>query len=101
MARRGLQRSGEGQGLGREGTRVYGRGRQAAETMVAGPGEGREPPPRPAFTVLPRRWVVERTFAWLSQNRRMSKDYERLAESSEAFVYVAMTRLMASRLARS
>jgi putative transposase len=63
--------------------------------------EGREPPPRPAFTVLPRRWVVERTFAWLSQNRRMSKDYERLAESSEAFVYVAMTRLMASRLARS
>src|SRR5215210_6400500 len=61
----------------------------------------RDPPPRPAFTVLPRRWVVERTFAWLSQNRRMSKDYERLAESSEAFVYVAMTRLMASRLARS
>ena len=63
--------------------------------------EGREPLPRPAFTVLPRRWVVERTFAWLSQNRRMSKGYERLAESSEAFVYVAMTRLMASRLARS
>ena len=44
--------------------------------------------------------MVERTFAWLSQNRRMSKDYERLAESSEAFAYVAMTRLMASRLAR-
>ena len=44
---------------------------------------------------------MERTFAWLSQNRRMSKGYERLAESSEAFVYVAMTRLMASRLARS
>ena len=60
-----------------------------------------EPPPRPAFTVLARRWVVERTFAWLSQNRRMSKDYERLPESSEAFVYVAMTRLMARRLARS
>jgi transposase len=35
---------------------------------------------------LPRRWVVERTFSWLSQNRRMSKDYERLPESSEAFV---------------
>ena len=60
-----------------------------------------EPPPRPAFTVLPRRWVIERTFSWLGQNRRMSKDYERLAESSEAFVYVAMTRLMARRLARS
>ena len=63
--------------------------------------EDQEPPPRPAFTVLPRRWVVERTFAWLSQNRRMSKDYERLPENSEAFVYVAMTRLMARRLARS
>ena len=61
--------------------------------------EDQEPPPRPAFTVLPRRWVIERTFSWLSQNRRMSKDYERLPESSEAFVYVAMTRLMARRLA--
>jgi hypothetical protein len=54
--------------------------------------------PRP---FLPKRWIVERTFSWLSQNRRMSKDYERLAESSEAFIYVAMSRLMARRLARS
>ena len=54
--------------------------------------------PRP---FLPRRWVVERTFSWLSQNRRMSKDYERLPESSEAFIYAAMSRLMARRLARS
>ena len=53
------------------------------------------------FTVLPRRWVVERTFSWLSQNRRMSKDYERLPESSEAFIYAAMSRLMARRLARA
>jgi putative transposase len=53
------------------------------------------------FGDLPRRWVVERTFSWLSQNRRMSKDYERLPESSEAFVYVAMTRLMVRRLACS
>jgi putative transposase len=60
-----------------------------------------EPPPRSAFTVLPRRWVVERTFSWLDQNRRMSKDFERLPESSEAFVYIAMSRLMARRLARS
>jgi putative transposase len=60
-----------------------------------------EPPPRPAFTVLPRRWVVERTSSWVGQNRRMSKDYERLPESSEAFIYVALTRLMARRLARS
>jgi hypothetical protein len=37
---------------------------------------------------------VERTFSWLSQNRRMSKDYERLPESAEAFIYVAMSRLM-------
>ena len=60
------------------------------------------PPPRPAFTVLPRRrWVVERTFSWVGQDRRMSKDYERLPESSEAFIYVAMSRLMARRLARS
>ena len=56
-------------------------------------------PPR-GFQVLPRRWVVERTFSWIGQNRRMSKDYERLAESSEAFIYVAMSRLMVRRLAR-
>ena len=58
------------------------------------PGQG----PRP---FLPKRWVVERTFSWLSQNRRLSKDYERLPESSEAFIYVAMSRLMARRLACS
>ena len=50
---------------------------------------------------LPKRWVVERTFSWLGQNRRMSKDYERLPESSKAFIYAAMSRLMAKRLARS
>jgi putative transposase len=55
-------------------------------------------PPR-GFVVLPRRWVVERTFAWLGQNRRMSKDYERLCATSEAFVYAAMTRVMVRRLA--
>ena len=54
--------------------------------------------PRP---FLPKRWIVERTFSWLGQNRRMSKDYERLPESSEAFIYVAMSRLMARRLARA
>ena len=54
-------------------------------------------PPR-GFKVLARRWVVERTFSWLSQNRRMSKDYERLCASAEAFVYAAMTRLMVRRL---
>jgi putative transposase len=57
--------------------------------------------PQRGFKVLPRRWVVGRTFSWISQNRRMSKDYERLPETSEAFVYVAMTRLIVRRLARA
>jgi len=56
--------------------------------------------PRRGFEVLPRRWVVERTFAWLSHDRRMSKDYERLCSTSESFVYAAMTRLMVRRLVR-
>jgi putative transposase len=63
---------------------------------------GEEPPPYPkGFIVLPRRWVVERTFSWTDQNRRMSKDYERVPETGEAFLYVTMTRLMVRRLARS
>jgi putative transposase len=57
--------------------------------------------PQPGFKVLPRRWVVERSFAWTDQNRRMSKDYERIPETGEAFMYVAMSRLMVRRLARS
>jgi putative transposase len=57
-------------------------------------------PPR-GFRVLPRRWVVERTFSWLSQNRRMSKDYEKLCATGEAFAYASMTRLMVKRLAHS
>ena len=58
-------------------------------------------PPEGPRPFLPKRWVVERTFSWLGQNRRMSKDYERLPESAEAFIYAAMSRLMARRLARS
>ena len=52
------------------------------------------------FQVLPRRWVVERTFAWLCKFRRLSKDYESLPETSEAWAYAAMTHVMARRLAR-
>jgi len=51
------------------------------------------------FVLLPRRWVVERTLAWLNQSRRLSKDYERLPETSEIMIYLAMTRLMLRRLA--
>ena len=57
-------------------------------------------PPKGPRPFLPRRWVVERTFSWLGQNRRMSKDYERLAETGETLVYVAMSHLMVRRLAR-
>jgi putative transposase len=55
--------------------------------------------PPEGFVVLPRRWVVERTLSWIDQQRRMSKDYERLCASGEALVYAAMIRLMTRRLA--
>jgi transposase len=51
------------------------------------------------FQVLPRRWVVERTFGWLIRNRRLARDYERLTTCSEAMIKIAMIRLMAIRLA--
>jgi transposase len=51
------------------------------------------------FKVLPRRWVVERTFGWLVRNRRLARDYERLTDTSEAMIKIAMIRLMATRLA--
>jgi putative transposase len=57
--------------------------------------------PPPGFRVLPRRWVIERTFSWLSHSRRLSKDYERLCATSEALIYIAMTRIMVRRLAAS
>jgi putative transposase len=57
--------------------------------------------PPPGFQVVARRWVVERTFAWLNHQRRLSKDYEYLPQSSENWIYLRMSRLMVRRLARS
>ncbi len=51
------------------------------------------------FVVLPKRWIVERTFAWLARYRRHSKDYERTTASSETMIYLSMIALMSRRLA--
>jgi putative transposase len=58
----------------------------------------REPGSR-GFRVQPRRWVVERSLAWLSRNRRLAKDYERKVQTSETFIELAATRLLLRRLA--
>ena len=50
--------------------------------------------------MLPKRWIVERSFAWLGINRRLSKDFERFPETSLAFIQTAMIKLMMRRLAR-
>lgn len=50
------------------------------------------------FKVLPKRWIVERTFGWLNSYRRLSKDYEKLPEVSEAAIYAVMSRIMLRRL---
>ncbi len=89
---------------GRARAAEAGPGEKVAKTYLGrGVGQGGESdrlaealmPPR-GFAVPPRRWAVERTFSWSGQNRRMSKDDERLCASAEAFVYAAMTRLMVS-----
>lgn len=54
----------------------------------------------PGFEVLPKRWIVERTLAWIVKNRRLVRDYERLVQTSEAFIYIAMIHLMVRRLER-
>jgi putative transposase len=53
------------------------------------------------FVVLPKRWIVERTFAWLGRSRSLSKDYEALPETVEAWIYIAMIKLMTTQLANS
>lgn len=52
------------------------------------------------FAVLPKRWIVERTFGWLNLYRRHSRDYEELTENSEAMIYITVIRIMTRRLAR-
>ena len=52
------------------------------------------------FVVLPKRWIVERTFAWISRNRRLARDFERYARSVAAFIRLAMIRIMLRRLTR-
>ena len=53
------------------------------------------------FQLLRKRWIVERTFAWLAHSRRLSKDYEERMENSEAMIHIAMIRLMLQRLGRT
>jgi transposase len=53
------------------------------------------------FVVLPKRWIVERTFAWISRNRRFARDFERYATTVTAFIRLAMIRIMLRRLTRS
>lgn len=59
------------------------------------------PKAQPVFRVVKWRWVVERTFAWLGRARRLSKDYEGLIETATAWIWVAMVRVLISRLAES
>jgi putative transposase len=80
------------------------RGKQLADwCQQHGPWElevvEREPGSR-GFSVQPRRWVVERSFAWLIRNRRLAKDYERRVQTSETLIEVAMIRLLVARQGR-
>ena len=55
---------------------------------------------KPVFEVIPKRWVVERTFAWMNNSRRLSKDYEITADSEEAFVMISHLRILLCRIAK-
>jgi putative transposase len=71
-----------------------GRGHRRIQLEIVAKAKGSQ------FVVLPKRWLVERTFAWLGRSRRLSKDYEALCETVETWVYIAMIDLMIARLAR-
>lgn len=72
----------------------HGRGRRRIELEIVAKTQDS------GFVVLPKRWIVERTFAWLGRSRRLSKDYEALCETLEAWIFIAMIYLMARRLMR-
>ena len=71
-----------------------GRGHRRIELEIVAKVQGER------FVVLPKRWIVERTFAWLGRSRRLSKDYEALCETTEVWIMIAMIYLMAKRLAQ-
>lgn len=73
---------------------IEGRGDTYRIEVVSRPSDGK-------FKLLKKRWVVERTYAWMGWNRRLSKDYERTTSSSEAWMQISMIHLMARRLSRS
>ncbi len=70
-----------------------GRGHRRIELEIVAKAQGSR------FVVLPKRWIVERTFGWLGRSRRLSKDYEALCETTEAWIFIAMIYLMTRRLA--
>ena len=73
--------------------------KRSAPEVLADLGDGDGDAHAPGFPVIPRRWVVERTCSWLGRQRRLSKDYERLTSTEEAFIYLVGIRLLLTRLA--
>jgi putative transposase len=71
-----------------------GRGRRRLELEIVAKSAGG------TFVILPKRWIVERTFGWFGRSRRLSKDYEALCETVEAWILIAMIYLMTKRLGR-
>ncbi len=99
LVRGGRQGRGQRQRLGRAGARLDGPDRSAPAGAAI---DWAAILPPPGFRgVLPRRWVGKRIFAWLGQNRRLSKDFERPCATGEALIYAAMARLMLRDLARA
>jgi transposase len=72
----------------------------ATALRLADPGIVRRPDDLHTFKVLPRRWIVERTFAWITRHRRTVRDYERLPAHHETYIYWAMIIVMTRRFAR-